>query len=351
MCFYFIKSFRGAFNEAVSKLKIEPEERFNLRKSFSDFMEFESLFSEKIISIVFVSYDYKFYVNASGYAEIANFVFDKYGFHIEPVYKTIDVDCLSIDNYCSFEHLRIQVNALLNTSEAVLKKQQLLEFQQQQNRLQKELTKNLSKPLPDSLNGVHLMSLDFEYDQNKNYAIFECGVTKSINGTVQYDHYLVDEHYKSKKNYELQLQFQFGESKVVSMQELMIILKQSLANVDYLVGHCLLSEYLILKHYGLDIFNEFEQLQCLDTQKIFQEKFKSGLVHSNLSLSSLLELFDIEFEHLHNAGNDAAYTMTVLIKMAQAFYFEIQRNPERRRRISLVNKLSKINKMKEIINE
>lgn len=341
MSFYLISSFRGAFNEAVSKLRLGKDEGNDLRADFARFLTGKDIFNHSIISTVFVSYDYKFYVNATGYAEISNLVFDKYGFHIEPVYKRIDVECLSIDKYYSFEHLIIQMNELLNTPEAFLKKQQLLELQQEQNKLKKELTKNLSRPLPESLNGLNLMSLDFEYDQNKNYVIFECGITKSLNGIVQYEHYLVDEHYKSKKNYDLQLQFQFGESKVVTMQELMIILKQSLANVDYLVGHCLLSEYLILKYYNLDIFQEFENLQCLDTQKVFQEKFKSGLAHSNLSLSNLLELFDIESENLHNAGNDSAYTMLVLLKMAHAFYFEMKRNPKRYRRIKLFNKISK----------
>lgn len=343
MSFYSILLFRGAFNEAVSKARLAPVDRDNIRKEFAQYIAVRNIFSEKVISTVYVSYDSKFYVDATGYAELAQATLTKFGLTIEPVYHSVEVDCIVVTAYESFEDIISQVKNGLNSKEAMDKKEEIHLAKKQENKEKKDMMRQLSTPLPPSLTGSKLLALDFEYDQNKNHLVFECGITKSLNGQVEYEHYLVEENYKSKKNYDLQLQFNFGESKVVSMDELITILRQSLAETDYLIGHCLLSEYLVLEHHGLNIF-DFEQLKCLDTQTIFRDKFNSGFTHANLSLVNLLSLFDVAPKHLHNAGNDAAYTMIALMKMVEAIDLAFKQNPERRRRIDLRKKAAALHK-------
>jgi hypothetical protein len=343
MSFYSISQFRGAFNESVSKARLAEVERDNIRKEFAQYIAIKNIFSEQVISTVYVSYDSKFYVDFVGYAELVYAILVKFDLTIEPVYQSVDIDCIVVNAYESFDDVVNQVKEALNSQEAIAKKEAIHLLAQQKNKERKDLMKKLSTPLPLSLHDSKLLAIDFEYDQNKNQLVFECGITKSLNGQVVYEHYLVAENYKTKKNYELQLQFHFGESKVVSMAELVLILRQSLAESDYLVGHCLLSEYLVLEHYGLHIF-DFEQLKCLDTQSVFQEKFNSGFTHSNLSLNNMLALFDIFPTHLHNAGNDAAYTMLVLMKMVNCIDNALKQNPERRKRIDLRKKAAKLQK-------
>lgn len=343
MSFYSISQFRGAFNEAVSKARLAELERDKIRKEFAEYIAVRNIFSEQVISTVYVSYDSKFYVDFVGYAELVYAILVKFELTIEPVYQSVDIDCIVVKSYESFDDVVNQVKDALNNEEAIAKKEEILLLAQQKNKERKELMKQLSNPLPFSLNDSKMLAIDFEYDQNKNQLVFECGITKSVNGQVIHEHYLVEENYKTKKNYDLQWQFNFGQSTVVSMAELISILCQSLAETDYLVGHCLLSEYLILKHYGVNIF-DFEQLKCLDTQSVFQEKFNSGFPHSNLSLTNLLALFDVLPTNLHNAGNDAAYTMLALMKMVTCIDNDLKQNPERRRRIDLRKKAAKLNK-------
>lgn len=344
MSFYSISQFRGAFNEAVSKARLAGVERDNIRKEFAEYIAIRNIFSEQVISTVYVSYDSKFYVDFVGYVELVYAILVKFDLTIEPVYKSVDIiDCIVVRSYESFDDVVNQVKEVLNSPQAVAKKEAILLLAQQKNKERKELIKKLSNPLPLSLHDSKLLAIDFEYDQNKNQLVFECGITKSLNGQSVYEHYLVAENYKTKNNYDLQLQFNFGQSKVVSMAELISILRQSLAETDYLVGHSLLSEYLILEQYGLHIF-DFEQLKCLDTQSVFQEKFNSGFHHSHLSLNNMLALFDIFPTNLHNAGNDAAYTMLVLMKMAHCVENDHKQNPERRKRIDLRKKAARLQK-------
>jgi len=346
MSFYSILLFRGAFNEAVSKARLPHVERDIVRADFAEYITIENIFNSKILSTVYVGYDSKFYVDSIGYAEIEQAVFEKYGIRLEPVYKSVDIECFGITNYESFKDVTRQMKEQFRSEEGKIKREAFYLAQKEIDLNKKKVNQHLSKRLPDSLMNAHLLALDFEYDQNKNHLVFECGITTSFNDEVIHAHYLVDGNYQNKKNYELQLQFEFGESQVVTMPELMLILKDHLSKADYLVGHCLLSEYLVLEYHGLDIF-EFEQLKCLDTQKIFQSKFKSNLKHSNVSLLNLLALFNVTAENLHNAGNDAAYTMLALITMANAFYLEMERNPERRRRIVLTTTIEKIKETKK----
>lgn len=350
MSFYSILLFRGAFNEAVSKARLPHVERDIVRADFAEYISLKNIFNEKVISTVYVSYDSKFYVDAVGYSEIEQVVFEKYGLHLEPVYKSVDIECFAINEYQSFDDITAQMRALFRSEEGMLKREAFDVMQKEIDLNKKKINKHLSMPLPDSLANTHLLALDFEYDQNKNHLVFECGITTSFNDEVVHSHYLVDGNYQNKKNYELQLQFEFGESTVVTMPELMAILRHHLETADYLVGHCLLSEYLVLEYHGIDIF-EFKQLKCLDTQKIFQSKFRSDLKHSNVSLNNLLAIFDVTADNFHNAGNDAAYTMLALITMANVFYSELERNPERLRKISLVNANEKINRIQEKLNE
>lgn len=350
MSFYSILLFRGAFNEAVSKARLPHVERDIVRAEFAEYIALKNIFKAKVISTVYVSYDSKFYVDATGYDEIDRVVFERYGFHLEPVYKSVDIECFGVTEYESFDDITLQMRQLFRSAEGMLKREAFDVRQKEIDLNKKKVNQHLAMPLPDSLNNARLLALDFEYDQNKNHLVFECGITTSFNDEVVHAHYLVDGNYQNKKNYELQLQFAFGESTVVTMPELMLILREHLAQADYLVGHCLLSEYLVLEYHGVDIF-EFEQLKCLDTQKIFQSKFKSNLKHSNVSLLNLLALFNVKADNLHNAGNDAAYTLLALTTMANAFYFEMERNPERRRRINLTTTIETSKDTKETLHE
>lgn len=317
MSLYLIKSFKSAFNDAASKAGLQNDIRDNLNKKIVNFIDFKVLFSKKIISTVYVSYDSRFFTDQQGYAELSKAIFEEFSIEIEPINRTIDIDCMIINDYHSFKDIMAQVKMITSSPEG---KENTRYFYEKQRLIknEKETIKNLLySSLPKSIFSKKLITIDFEYDQNKNHLIFECGITKYYDGEFQYEHYLIEENYKNKKDYELQLQFKFGKSVVVSMENLIVILNDVLTETDCLIGHCVFSEYLVLKHHGLDIF-EYKQLKCMDTQKIFNSHFINHSQNSQISLINLLSLFNITPEHLHNAGNDAAYTMMAFLKMVES---------------------------------
>jgi hypothetical protein len=326
MSLYLIKSFKSAFNDAASKSGLLNDERDILNKRILAFVDFKLLFSKKIISTVYVSYDSRFFVDQKGYAELSNAIFEEFSIAIEPINRTIDIDCMIINTYHSFKDIMAQVKIIMATDEGKERNRQFFIQQRRSKKEREEIKERLYSPLPKSISLNKLIAIDFEYDQNKNHLIFECGITKYFNGHFQYEHYLIEENYKNKKDYELQLQFQFGNSIIVSMEHLLIILDNVLQETDYLIGHCVFSEYLVLKYHGLDILN-FKQLTCMDTQKIFNAHFIFNPQYSQISLLHLLSLFDITPENLHNAGNDAAYTMMVFMKMVDTIYIKSKKNP------------------------
>lgn len=317
MSLYLIKSFKNAFNDSASKAGLPNDKRDILNKKILNFVNFETLFSKKIISTVYVSYDSRFFVDQKGYEELSKAIFEEFSIAIEPINRTNDIDCMVINNYHSLNDIKSQIKIIMSSDEG---KENTRQFYERQRLIknEKEAIKNLLySALPKSIFSRKLITIDFEYDQNKNHLIFECGITKYFHGELQYEHYLIEENYKNKKDYELQLQFKFGKSIVVSMENLLVILNDVLTETDCLIGHCVFSEYLVLKHHGLDIF-EYKHLKCMDTQKIFNSHFINHSQNSQISLINLLSLFDITPENLHNAGNDAAYTMMAFLKMVES---------------------------------
>lgn len=336
MTFYSIMHFRCVFNEAVSKIRLSKEERIIIRQEFEDFTKLPVIFSSGLISTVYASYDSKFYVDEAGLAEVVKYVVEKYNITLTEFKPSeVDVaDTMPITEYVSFEDIISQVRVMMTTKEARFRKEEMYtinkEREKERDRESARVRNRLSSRLPKSMKDLKILALDFEYDQNKGQLVFECGITQYHNGVMQYEHYLIEENYKNKRNYDLQLQFQFGISKVISMQELMTILQTRLQEANYLVGHCLLSEYLVLAHHGLDIM-EMKALTCMDTQKLFRSHFVTNHHQNNLSLTNLLGMFDIQADFMHNAGNDAAYTMMALLKIVGAVEQALKNNPERRR--------------------
>ncbi|KAJ5577589.1 uncharacterized protein N7459_006553 [Penicillium hispanicum] len=84
-----------------------------------------------------------------------------------------------------------------------------------------------------------------------------------------------------------------------------------------LVGHDPQTDIRMLKHAGSFVFQEIvgglQIREVIDTQKLF-----SQIVHDPhpQSLQNVLNAFNIQYSDLHNAGNDARYTMEVLVAMA-----------------------------------
>lgn len=76
-----------------------------------------------------------------------------------------------------------------------------------------------------------------------------------------------------------------------------------------LVGHGIKNEDTYLKFLGFDLYGADNVVKRMDTGTILSSK------KNQVSLKALLQLAGIEVDvnHLHNAGNDAAYTLRALM--------------------------------------
>ena len=73
----------------------------------------------------------------------------------------------------------------------------------------------------------------------------------------------------------------------------------------------------ILNKFGIEL-KDFENIKILDTYYLYPKYFNNGGI-DNSSLISILQRFNIEHEHLHNAGNDSYYTLEALLRMNKAY--------------------------------
>lgn len=221
------------------------------------------------------------------------------------------------------------------TSAFSLAKKEKKELQRVQRNKRFQEMSNMDR---DFLSGK-IVSVDFEYNPGTNKkhhlnTIFEFGVSTYENGKIRNHHYLIQENYVNKKtNPSLQFKFDFGETKIISMDEIIPTFQKHLRGANYLLFHEYSADYGILKENGSsieDISNNYgmtlpegvapKKCEIIDTQPFFKKHFKETLKEKEpLSLKRLLAAFGIQGESLHNSGNDAVYTMQVFLKMYDAY--------------------------------
>ncbi|PNS15056.1 hypothetical protein CAC42_2285 [Sphaceloma murrayae] len=84
----------------------------------------------------------------------------------------------------------------------------------------------------------------------------------------------------------------------------------------FVAAHGLKNDLVLMKHFGIDNIYETGIAGEIDTQKLCSAKRQSA------SLKRLLDALDVPYEHLHNAANDATYTLQALVKMIWMKRFE-----------------------------
>jgi len=185
------------------------------------------------------------------------------------------------------------------------------------NRQVKREAFNRATNLNRDLVSPSIVSIDFEFKILKNgYEITELGIAKNKDGVITTEHYLVEEFYQNKRNRALQERFEFGDTKKVSVNELKSIIENSLKDTKYVLFHEQREDFEILKTLGIDI-EHTKNFDVLDTQLAYKRYFREqGSNPDGAKLKDLLVAFKVKHDNLHNAGNDAHYTLQLLQKMS-----------------------------------
>lgn len=85
---------------------------------------------------------------------------------------------------------------------------------------------------------------------------------------------------------------------------------------DYVLFHEMREDYDIMKRLGYDFENK-KDIQIIDTQLCYKRYFRpKNSLPNGEKLENLLDSFKIQAKHLHNGGNDAKYTLMLLLKMS-----------------------------------
>lgn len=163
---------------------------------------------------------------------------------------------------------------------------------------------------PTNLKNSRILSLDFEYS---NDHIYEFGMSIFNNDKIADKYFITNLKTGTRAN---QFQFNFGESTIVPIEKMVGMLRQQLSQADYLLLHGGYNDIALLNRYNIEL-DEFPNIKIIDTYHLYPKYFNNNS-QDNSTLVDLLNRFNIEHTHLHNAGNDAHYTLQMLMEMDKA---------------------------------
>ncbi|OUM63751.1 hypothetical protein PIROE2DRAFT_9691 [Piromyces sp. E2] len=152
------------------------------------------------------------------------------------------------------------------------------------------------------------------------------------NGTViKKKHYIVQEYLSFRNGNcveDNKFNYNYGESEIKTLSEIKRLLRKDLDIVNYIVGQGIKNDIRDLQKIDVDLsmFKEmngtYETCGIIDTQDLFSGNF----FEKPISLKRGLERFFIPYRNLHNAGNDAYYTMEYFLKLISKFNFNDNKN-------------------------
>lgn len=198
-----------------------------------------------------------------------------------------------------------------------------------QRALKKFLRKFKPKEATDQMNApnntiTRIVVLDIEAYELQQQYLTELGVVVYDRSTpaLEYHHIIIEEnqHFcNSRYLPDRRSDFVFGQSTFLSTDDALIFLRSLLSIPGTaLVGHSLQNDLTFLRKAKLNdssarITDEFlRSVPKFDTQKLYQQKTRELC-----SLSRVCQGLGIEATSTHNAGNDAAYTLSVFLQLTQ----------------------------------
>ncbi|ORX49628.1 hypothetical protein BCR36DRAFT_291405 [Piromyces finnis] len=154
------------------------------------------------------------------------------------------------------------------------------------------------------------------------------------NGTViKEQHFIIDETYDLRNNDyipENKKKYLFGNSERKPFHEIIKILQNEIDNVDFIIGQGIHNDIKYLHDSGIDFTNfTFIDGDSFDPngKAIIEisDLFSAYSLSSPKSLEYGLNYFKIKYKNLHNAGNDAHYTMIYFLNIINNYDFDSPR--------------------------
>lgn len=182
-------------------------------------------------------------------------------------------------------------------------------------------SKNLKKELTPASEEKKFVAFDLEVHDKDRKTILEIGWVKFTlkkNDQPEHSHAIVTENINlvNRNVTDNREKFQFGESRRMSLKDAAAQLQEAIEDADFLVVHAGINEEKYLKENGIDIGEK----TTFDTQILALNLLTSR--NPNMlcwGLKRMLETMGIQFNEdvLHNAGNDAHFTMLAFKNLAK----------------------------------
>lgn len=193
------------------------------------------------------------------------------------------------------------------------RKERRLRREATQQRLLEERAKNKLKALNEMVTSSNkLFCMDLEFHENSK-VITEVGVTLYYPQTKKLEvfHFVVMEYYNRRNGRcvpDHKDNFTWGNSQLLRLKEVQEAVLHLVSDADYLVGHAFENDKKFLAQSGY-----FKDTKVLDTQVFSKYYFKQS---QRMSLERVAVGLGMKPKCLHNAGNDAFYTMKSLVEMS-----------------------------------
>lgn len=158
---------------------------------------------------------------------------------------------------------------------------------------------------------VFCLDIEIQTNTATEFQPTEFGLVYYADGKEVYEHYLIEEFYKLKVGGELQKKFHFGSTKIISYDHFVEKMKYYLSKTDVFLAHSVNSENHYLSKAGISLAQTVDAV--VDTQYLYKDYDKTHI--KPVSLMDMLVYLKLPHKHLHNSGNDAAYTFMAFKKI------------------------------------
>lgn len=167
---------------------------------------------------------------------------------------------------------------------------------------------------------LRVLCIDIEWLEFDASLILEVGWAESLldEGEWKTCHYIIKENefYRNGKWVaDRKYDFAFGQSILATLDESRKALQDAVDECDILVGHGMQGDLVAISQYLKVEFDE-KRIEIIDTAKLYNYKM-DPTSHQTISLTNLMHAVGCQYDYnlLHNAGNDAYYSLKAFFKL------------------------------------
>lgn len=201
---------------------------------------------------------------------------------------------------------------------------------QKEKRQKKDRNKRFSNRINEVLEDTSkkdFACIDMEMYEKDHKKVTEVGITYfDKNGKIQTEHYLVQENLALRNGQYVvdnRDNFNFGETKIASLEEIIKIAKEKLSEVKYIVGNSVQDDLKrLFAEHEVERFRE----KCVDTSAMLSriDDTHEDAKKEKVNILRMCNYLNIEAKNLHNAGNDSRCNFMALDKVIDIYQGKIK---------------------------